>query len=103
MTFPTLFTTSRRALATLAVGLPLAVASVASHAADVSRMDILSLFELQQMDRDHDRMVSKQEFMDMMSKAWDMESSRHPAASKAGMTLDEYRAFARMFGLNVGG
>jgi hypothetical protein len=84
--------------ATLAVAL--AGASSATFAADVSRQDILSLFELQQVDKNHDTMVSKKEFMDMMSKAWDMEATQMKVKDK--MTLEQYKAFATMFNLNVG-
>ena len=85
----------------LALGLAaLAATSTATLAADVTRQDILSLFELQQVDKNHDKMVSKKEFMDMMSKAWDMEATKMSA--KAGMTLEQYKEFASMFNLNIG-
>ena len=72
-----------------------------AFAADVTRQDILSLFDLQQVDKNHDKMVSKQEFMDMMSKAWDMEASKMKAKDK--MTLQQYKEFTSMFNLNIGG
>ena len=90
----------RLVLVASTLGAMLAIASPASHAADVTRMDILSLFELQQIDKNHDSQVSKKEFMDMMSKAWDMEMAGK--AKKDSMTLADYKTFAAMFNLNVG-
>jgi hypothetical protein len=31
------------------------------------------LMEMHEMDKDHDGMISKQEFLDMIGKAWDMK------------------------------
>ncbi len=76
-------------------------ATTTSFAADVTRQDILSLFELQQVDKNHDKMVSKQEFMDMMSKAWDMEAGTMKM-DHGKMTLEQYKAFSAMFNLNIG-
>jgi hypothetical protein len=84
--------------ATLAVAL--AGAATPTFAADVTPQDILSLFDLKQIDKNHDTMVSKKEFMDMMSKAWDMEASQMKAKDK--MTLEQYKSFAAMFNLNIG-
>jgi hypothetical protein len=84
--------------ATLAVAL--AGAATPAFAADVTPQDILSLFDLKQIDKNHDTMVSKKEFMDMMSKAWDMEASQMKAKDK--MTLEQYKSFAAMFNLNIG-
>lgn len=72
-----------------------------AHAADVTRDDILNLFKTEQVDKNHDAMVSKKEFMDMMSKAWDMEATKMKATAK-GMTLEQYKEFTSMFNLNVG-
>ena len=76
-------------------------ASSSASAADVTRQDILSLFELQQMDRNHDQMISKKEFMEMLSKAWDMEASKMLVTG--AMTREQYKAFSAMFNLDIGG
>ncbi len=51
-----------------------AIALVATGTASFAQGDIYSrLFEMQQMDRNKDGMVSKDEFIAMVSKLWDMK------------------------------
>jgi hypothetical protein len=78
------------------------LASLPSHAQDVRREDMAGYFEMQQIDKNKDGMVSKKEFMDMMSKAWDAEMAAHKAKPNAKMTREEYKAFAKMFNLDIG-
>jgi hypothetical protein len=51
------------------------------------------------MDKDHNGMVSKQEFMDTMSKAYDMKAKEMKADSK-GMTEAEMKAFLKSLYIN---
>ncbi len=52
----------------------LSLSSIASFAF-AENWDIYSrLFEMQAMDKNKDAMVGKKEFMDMISKAWDMKA-----------------------------
>jgi hypothetical protein len=86
-----------------------------AHAQDSRSEDRLRHFQMGMIDANKDGMVSKKEFMDMVSKVWDMEMSdmakpsggdamkAAPAKMKDRMTLEQYREFAKMFGLNVGG
>ena len=92
--------TLRRTVAIALLGSSALALPTLSLAADVTREDIVGLFQIGQIDKNHDHMVSKQEFMDMMSKAWDMEAAQMKAKDK--MTLEQYKAFAAMFNLNVG-
>ena len=80
-----------------------ALASLPAQAQDVRREDMVTYFQMDKIDKNKDGMVSKQEFMDMMSKAWDMKMSA-AKDTKAGdkMTLDQYKAFAKMFNLDIG-
>jgi hypothetical protein len=87
--------------------------SLPSLAQDVRREDMVTYFQMNQIDHDKDGMVSKKEFMDMMSKAWDthmadaakMGAANAPATKtmKDKMTREQYIEFSKMFGLNIGG
>jgi len=63
-----------------------AIAVVAGSSAAFAQGDIYSrLFDMKAMDRNNDGMVSKQEFLDMMAKAWDM---RMEEAKLKGSKMD---------------
>ena len=76
--------------------------------------DMLRHFQMSMIDSNKDGFVSKKEFVDTMSRIWDMEMSdmakaaggdamkAAPAKMKDKMTIDQYREFARMFGLDIG-
>jgi hypothetical protein len=91
--------TLRFTLVATALAAGLAGAATTVFAGDYE--DVAPLFTMKQIDKDHDAMVSKKEFMDMMSKAWDMEAAKMKAKD-GKMTLDEYKAFSKLFGLDVG-
>jgi len=77
-----------------------------TFAQDVKREDMVTYFQMPQIDKDKDGMVSKKEFMDMMAKAWDSKMGATARADVKGrdkMTLQQYQEFAKMFNLNVGG
>lgn len=81
-----------------------------SHAQDVRREDSVTYYlQTDRVDADKDGMVSKKEFMDAMSRTWDMHMTgamkAAPGAkmSKDRMTLQQYLEFSKMFGLNIGG
>ena len=80
-----------------------------AHAQDSRSEDRLKHFQMPMMDANKDGMVSKKEFMDTMSMMWDTQMSDAAKAAAGGkekskdrMTLEQYREFAKMFGLNVG-
>jgi hypothetical protein len=80
-----------------------ALASLPSQAQDVRREDMVTYFQMDKIDKNHDGMVSRQEFLDMMSKAWDDMAAKTPAMKgRDAMTLEQYRAFAKMFNLDIG-
>jgi len=58
------------------------------------------------VDVDKDGMVSKKEFVDAMSRTWDVHMAEakkaDPKMPKDKMTLRQYQEFSKMFGLNVG-
>ena len=87
--------------AVLSIG---ALACLPSLAQDVRREDMVTYFQMDKIDKNHDGMVSRQEFLDMMSKAWDDMAAKTPAMKgKDKMTLEQYRALAKMFNLDIGG
>jgi hypothetical protein len=99
--------------ATLFAGV--ALSALPAHAQDSRSEDRLRHFQMSMIDADKDGMVSRKEFMDMVSKVWDMQmadfarsgtdGARQAAAAKTKdrMTLEQYRDFAKMFGLDIGG
>ena len=96
-------TTVIQALAIAAAAATTTFAALPSHAQDVRREEMVTYFQMDHVDKDKDGMVSKKEFMDMMGKAWDEMAAKTPAMKgKDRMTLEQYRAFAKMFGLDVG-
>jgi hypothetical protein len=81
-----------------------------SQAQDVRREDMVTYYlQTERIDTDKDGMVSKKEFMDAMSRTWDMHMTEAMKAapgekmSKDRMTLKQYLEFSKMFGLNIGG
>jgi hypothetical protein len=96
-------TSLTHALALAAAVAATGFAAMPSHAQDVRREEMVTYFQMDQVDKDKDGMVSRKEFMDMMGKAWDETAAKTPAVkSRDGMTLEQYRAFAKMFNLDVG-
>lgn len=95
--------TLARALAAFAAVSITALASLPSQAQDVRREDMANFFQMDKIDKNKDGMVSKQEFLDMMNKAWDTQMAAHPEVKDKGkMTLEQYKAFAKMFNLDIG-
>jgi hypothetical protein len=83
--------------------------SLPSLAQDVRREDMVTYYlQADKIDANKDGMVSKKEFMDAMSKTWDMHMAEAMKAApdakmmKDQMTLQQYLEFSKMFGLNVG-
>jgi len=92
-------------LAVAAFGATLA-ASTPTLAQEIKREEMVSYFQMPQIDKNKDGMVAKKEFMDMMAKAWDEHMSAMPKGemkAKDKMTLQQYQEFAKMFGLSIGG
>jgi hypothetical protein len=58
--------------------------------------DVRSMFTMEQMDKNKDGMVSKQEFMDAMSKAWDMKA-KEMKAKDGMMTMPQVNDFFKNF------
>ena len=82
--------------------------SLPSLAQDVKREDSVTYYlQTKMVDADKDGMVSKKEFMEAMSKTWDMHMAEakkaDPMMPKDKMTLQQYLDFSKMFGLNIGG
>lgn len=87
--------------------------AVPAHAQGSRSEDMLRHFQMSMIDANKDGFVSKKEFVDTMSRMWDMQMSD---MSKAGggdamkaapkmkdrMTIEQYREFAKMFGLDIG-
>ncbi|MBW8759514.1 MAG: hypothetical protein JF586_18095 [Burkholderiales bacterium] len=99
--------TSLRQFALVATLLATAAFPLLSHAQDVRREDRVTHFlDSDYIDVNKDGMVSKKEFMDAMSRTWDMHmddaKKADPMMHKDKMTLQQYLEFSKMFGLNVG-
>ncbi len=59
------------------------------------------LFEMNQMDKNKDGMVSKTEFMAMVSKVWDMQAAEMKV--KGGkMSADQIKEIERVLGRTLG-
>ena len=87
-----------------------AASALPAHAQDSRSEDRLRHFQMNMVDADKDGMVSRKEFMAMVSKVWDMQMADKAKAAGADaakmkdkMTLEQYREFAKMFGLDIGG
>jgi hypothetical protein len=85
-----------------------------AHAQGSRSEDMLRHFQMSMIDTNKDGFVSKREFVDTMSRVWDMHMTdmakssdgdamkAAPAKMKDRMTIEQYREFAKMFGLDVG-
>ncbi len=108
-------TSIHKLLSTAAVLAVTSTFAVHALAQDSRSEDRKRYFQMNMIDANKDGMVSKKEFMDMVAKTWDMhmadvakDAATKPEAMKAAkmkdkMTLEEYRAFAKMYGLDIGG
>jgi len=99
---------SSRHLIATAVLASTAAFSLSSFAQDVRREDSVTYYlQTERIDANKDGMVSKKEFMDAMSKSWDMHMAEakkaEPKMPRDKMTLQQYLEFSKMFGLNIGG
>ena len=89
---------------TLAGTFVLAAALAGVHAptlaAEATQDDWAVMMSSKGMDKNHDGMVSKKEFLDMMSKAYDMKAKEMKSA-KGGMTDQQMKDFLKS--LYIGG
>lgn len=78
--------------------LALTLAVGATGTAVMAEGDIYSrLFEMRQMDRNKDGMVSKDEFLAMVAKVWDMQAAEMKAGN-GKMTTAQIREIERILG-----
>jgi hypothetical protein len=75
--------------------------AAAPGAGDAWREDMLRHFQMDQIDTDHDHEVSRKEFLVRMGEAWDAQAKAMDMHGDR-MTVEQYRSFAKMFGLDVG-
>ena len=76
--------------------------SFAAHATDGAwREDMVRHFQMDEVDTDHDHLVSRKEFLNRMGQAWDAQAKAMDMHGER-MTIEQYHAFAKMFGLDVG-
>jgi hypothetical protein len=77
--------------------LVLALAVGATGTAVMAEGDIYSrLFEMKQMDRNKDGMVSKDEFLAMVAKTWDMQAADMKVKGK--MTPEQIKELEKLLG-----
>ena len=82
--------------------LALALALAAGSGAALADGDIYSrLMEMRAMDRNQDGMVSKEEFLAMIAKAWDMHAQAHKVRS-AKMTPEQLKELEKVLGRSLG-
>ena len=90
----------KTAMASLALGAVLLGTQAPVRAAEAMQDDWAFMMSTKGMDRNHDGMVSKKEFLDMMAKAYDMKA-KEMKADKRGMTETAFKDFLKS--LYVGG
>jgi len=108
-------TTFRRGLRpVIYAGVLLSMFAPASQAQGTHNEDMLRHFQMNMIDTNKDSIVSKKEFMDTMSRVWDLQMSEISRSAaddlnktanarlRDRMTIEQYRAFATMLGLSVG-
>lgn len=79
-----------------------AIAVAATGTAAFAEGDIYSrLFEMKQMDRDKDGMVSKEEFLAMVAKLWDMHSLEIKIKGSK-MTPEQIKELEKVLGRSLG-
>ena len=82
--------------------LALALALAAGSGAVLADGDIYSrLMEMRAMDRNHDGMVSKEEFLAMIAKAWDMHAQENKVRG-AKMTPEQLKELEKILGRTLG-
>jgi hypothetical protein len=87
----------------IALALSLMSAGSAFAAADgPDWMQFNQMMAMKMMDKDKDGMVSKQEYMDMMTKAWEMNAKKMNVKDDK-MTADQYKQFQRYLQAGAGG
>ena len=75
-------------------------AGTASAAGSTEYYPFAELMAMKMMDKDKDGMVSKKEYMDMMSKAWDMNAAKMSVKGDK-MTNEQFNQFLQY--LKAGG
>jgi hypothetical protein len=76
--------------------------SIAAHATGGAwREDMVRWSGMDHVDADQGRLVSRKEFLQRMGEAWDAQA-RATDLRGDRMTIEQYRAFAKTFGLDVG-
>lgn len=75
----------KTAATSLVLGAALMGAQAPARAVEAMQDDWAFMMSTKGMDKNHDGMVSKKEFLDMMAKAYDMKA-RQMKADKKGMT-----------------
>jgi hypothetical protein len=82
-------------------GATLALALATCGGAAFAGGDIYSrLVEMRQMDRDRDGMVSKEEFLAMAARAWDMRAAETKV--KGPMSAEQLHELMKILGRSVG-
>ena len=106
--------TLQKLLPIIATAAAVSAFAVPAHAQGSRSEDMLRHFQMSMIDTNKDGFVSKKEFVDTMSRMWDMQMSdmakstggdamkAAPAKMKDRMTIEQYREFAKMFGLDIG-
>ena len=80
----------------------IAVAMVTSGASASAQGDIYSrLFEMRQMDRNKDGMVSKEEFLAMVAKLWDMQATEMKVKD-GKLNPDQVKELEKLLGRTLG-
>ncbi len=82
---------TRQTLAILFTTLALGAFGTAAHAESNDDMSFSGMFKSDRIDKNKDKMVSKAEFIEMMSKVWDMKAKEMKVSDKAmKFTMQQY-------------
>ena len=84
----------RSSIATAVAAATLGMAAFSVQAQEVTMADF---WKMTAVDANKDRMVSRQEYLDMAAKSYDM-MARKMGSKPVGMTADEFKRFMAEFG-----
>ena len=86
----------------LALSLMSAGSALAAGADGPEWQPFSTVMAMKMMDKNQDGMVSKQEYLDMMSMAWDMNAKKMGVKDDK-MTSEQFKQFNRYFTAGAGG
>ena len=87
---------NNRFITILATALIMGTAGTAVRAESADDMSFSGMFKMDRLDKNKDGMVSKTEFMEMMTKAWEMKAKEMKIKNDM-MSAEEFKKFKSAF------